>query len=147
MISCVQTKVLFAQNPQYAVNSTRNYCGFAMMDNGCFGKWKTRNLKHATKLKVLVSVKSFVTKVNNELTITPNWVIGVDQQLDTIIVIDLYSKIKVKVDDTLSISPSYWTKSEKRHNKIGNILFYDSRERRLLCVVKYAYYASFVLSN
>jgi hypothetical protein len=147
MISCAQTKVHFTRKPKYTIHSTKDYCGFAMMDNDCFGNWELRDLKNATKLKVLVSVESFKTQVNNEVTTSPNWVIGVDEHLDTIIVIDLYPQLIVNVDDTLFISPSHWTESEKSHNQIARILFYDSRTRRLLCIVKYSYYASFAASK
>ena len=105
----------------------------------CQKKWIYKDLKTSKELKVLYFEKS----MRHSISFYPNIIIGIDEKSDTIAVIDYTYPCLYKIinNDTIKVLPNTWSDIEKETITLKG---YIDVERKILCSVKYVYYAEII---
>lgn len=102
----------------------------------CGDKWIYQDFKSIQAIKIL----HFEQKFKSHNSATPNLIIGVNINNDTIGLVDLLFEDKLHNDDSVLVGESNWTKFEKDNIRVQYIYSYDKKIRALYCKLHNIYY-------
>jgi hypothetical protein len=102
----------------------------------CRDRWKFIDLAETIELKVLL----FNKKSQYDLSVFPNFVIGVTANSDTIGIVDNEFSGIVKQNEKISVSPALWTEEDKQLYFPAFTIYPNSNDNDLHCSIKKIFY-------
>ena len=105
-------------------------------NESCQLNWTYDDLTSKTELRVLL----FEKKWSFDTAFSPNFVIGITSNLDTIGIIDIHFSGTVKKDDVISVLPTPRTANEIRLYTPSLPVYKTKKDNDLICSVKTVYY-------
>lgn len=107
----------------------------------CIGRWEKDSLEKEQTITVI----EFRPWELHSIVYTPNFVIGVDEQGDTIAAIaNQTSDTTFRAGDTMIIAPAYFSENDKLYaSTVSREYNRDPKKDDIYCVVRKQYYAEF----
>ena len=99
-------------------------------------RWKFIDLTETIELKVLL----FNKKRHYDLSVFPNFVIGVTANSDTIGIVDKEFSGILNQNEKISVSPALWTEEDKQLYFPALTIYPNSNDNNLHCSVKKIFY-------
>ena len=109
----------------------------------CKKEWKYKPLKKETKIKALLSTG----KIQYGSNVYPNLVLGISENGDTIVALDLDYWGPIRSGELLTIVPRKWSKEEKKYRPNLALNSKHPEYTRLYCVVENAFFCQFKKEN
>ncbi len=127
-------------NRQYSCLTTRGSV------EHCQGLWKYSDLLVNCKVNVLYYFPKYTILNQDTILAGPCWLVGVDKNADTFVVVDINYVGEIKKNDKIHVKPKVWSDSLKTDAQlfITGFVFQEDKLQRLMCSVKHAYFGEFL---